>query len=168
MQVTFDLDVFGEDAPRIFSEGVLQIALRCLFAIDRYWLRRFPGRFPLLYESGVRYVRQYHPALPQREWELWRDIPTALAFGNGDCKVLACWRAAELCEVFGVGAEPVYKWARRPGMNVYHVLVRLPNGTFQDPSRKLGMTRWQTAPPLGDHLRAVYGTRPVHELRRAA
>lgn len=167
MQVTLDIDVFAQDVTREFSEGVLQIALRSLFAIDRHWLRTFPGRFPLLYKSGVRYVRQYHPALPQREWELWRDIPTTLRFGNGDCKVLACWRAAELCEVFGVAAEPVYKWARRGNVNVYHVLVRRPDGTFEDRSRKLGMTRWQSPPPLGEHLSAVYGGRAGHG-RRAA
>jgi len=159
MQITFDVGAFAEREARRFSEGILQILLRSLYAIDRYWLRRFPGRFPMLYQSGVRYVRQYHPSLPQREWEQWRDIPTALAFGNGDCKVLACWRAAELTEVLGVPADPVYRWARRGNINVYHVLVRLPDGSFEDPSRKLEMTHWQVAPALEDHVRAVYGRR---------
>lgn len=159
MQVTFDLDVFGRRCSRTFSEGVLQIALRSLFAIDRHWLRTYPGRFPMLYESGVRYARQYHPALPQREWEQWRDVPTALEYGNGDCKVLACWRAAELCEVLGIPAEPVYRWARRGNLCVYHVLVRLPGGGYDDPSKRLGMRRWQVAPSLSDHMEAVYGRR---------
>lgn len=71
--------------------------------------------------------------------ENWQDIPTILKAGSGDCEDLACWRAAELTERDGIPARPVYRWRHRPGLTIYHIVVRLPDGSIEDPSRRLGM-----------------------------
>lgn len=57
-----------------------------------------------------------------------------------NCEDLACWRAAELRVRYGVLAEPTFIWKLRPkGGYLYHILVKLPDGRIEDPSRTLGM-----------------------------
>jgi hypothetical protein len=121
----------GEDS-RVRSEQALRVLLDALFTIDRQWLRSNPNA-PRIYSSGV-----FYRAEPIGE-ERWRDIPSVLREGWGDCEDLACWRAAELVEREGIAARPSYRWRRRPGISIYHIVVRLPNGRIEDPSRKLGM-----------------------------
>lgn len=108
--------------------------LGALFEIDRLWLRAHPDT-PLLYRSGVRYRAE--PLGSER----WRDVSAVLREGHGDCEDLACWRAAELGEREGIEARPVFRSRRRGGLTVYHVVVVLPDGTIEDPSRRLGMGR---------------------------
>lgn len=89
-------------------------------------------RMPALYESGVRY-RTDPPGK-----ELWRDAFQTWKSGEGDCKKLAAWRAAEL-QLRGVRATPHLVWRTYPWGRKFHVLVSLPNGQFEDPSARLGM-----------------------------
>lgn len=57
-----------------------------------------------------------------------------------NCEDLACWRVAELRVRFGIGARPTYTSQVRPdGSYLYHILVELPDGSIEDPSRNLGM-----------------------------
>jgi hypothetical protein len=57
-----------------------------------------------------------------------------------NCEDLACWRAAELRVRYGIQAEPTFIWKLRPnGGYLYHILVKLPDGRIEDPSRTLGM-----------------------------
>lgn len=86
-------------------------------------------RFPALYKSGVRYERE------PRGREVWRTVPQVLAAGWGDCEDLAAWRAAELRRL-GVPARAV---AIRTGRRRFHAVVQLPDGSYEDPSVKLGM-----------------------------
>lgn len=55
--------------------------------------------------------------------------------GYGDCEDLAAARVAELRVKAGIKAVP---WLKKKG-KIWHVLVRYPDGTLEDPSRKLGM-----------------------------
>jgi len=58
----------------------------------------------------------------------------------GQCEDLACWRAAELVVRHGIQARPDFTCdARGDGSRLYHIVVRLPDGRIEDPSRNLGM-----------------------------
>lgn len=84
---------------------------------------------PPLYASGVRYRRE------PRGRERWQLAPQTEALGYGDCEDLATWRAAEL-RLDGIAARPV---VYRSGPRQLHVVVALPDGSIEDPSRVLGM-----------------------------
>lgn len=126
---------------------------------------------PLIYKSGVEYKvpEQFkRSSLPQIErlkslvtksgsgadrvaldelsdmagaGENFREIPRILENGGGDCDNLACWRAAEL-RMLGIDAHPYITWRQRAdGGTTYHVIVRYPDGTSEDPSLLLGMSQ---------------------------
>jgi hypothetical protein len=117
---------------RRLGEINMRILLRALMDIDVAFLRANPST-PRLYDTALRY--RVEPVGEER----WRDVPTVLADGHGDCEDLACWRAAELRVKDGVRATPAYTWRREPGLRIYHVVVRLPDGSIDDPSVRLGM-----------------------------
>lgn len=109
--------------------------LRALTEVNEAYLRANP-QAPMLYDSGVRY--QLDPS----GTELWQDIPNVLARRVGDCKKLCAWRAAELRVRRGIAAvaTPVLqKVDGRAGVILVHVIVTLPDGRTEDPSRLLGM-----------------------------
>ncbi len=118
--------------PPELSRTVVEILLEALFEIDCDWLRRHPEA-PDLYSSGVRYLRE--------PIELWMSIPVVLERGGGDCEDLACWRAAELEVRRGIHARArAQQNPARAGAPIsFHILVRWPDGHFEDPSRQLGM-----------------------------
>lgn len=107
--------------------------LDALVAVDRLWLQMYPEA-PWLYESGVRYV--YKDPI---EAAAWQDIPNTLDKGFGDCKDFAAWRVAELLERVGVDATPAIQWRLVDGSWRLHALVRLSDGSLEDPSKLLGM-----------------------------
>lgn len=102
-------------------------ALAQLTAWNRTFLERHP-RTQRLYASGVRYRREEISA--GRRLEDWLTIPDLYRRRFGDCEDLACARAAE---VPGAIALP------RPVPGGWHIIVRLPGGRFEDPSKRLGM-----------------------------
>ncbi len=108
----------------------LRIALAGLTAMNRALLKLYPST-PLLYEAGVI----YRPESPDE----WESIDIVLARGYGDCEDLASWRAAELQEAGVAAHADVYNV--RP--NRWHAVVVYPDGAVEDPSRKLGMLRYQ-------------------------
>ncbi|MGH3054968.1 MAG: hypothetical protein ACRDL7_08335 [Gaiellaceae bacterium] len=89
---------------------------------------------PPIYDAGVRYI-------PEFSSENWLTVPYIIANGGGDCEDLACWRAAEL-RLKGVDAKPDIR-ARQMSNGAWraHCIVRLPDGTIEDPSEKLGMPK---------------------------
>lgn len=91
------------------------------------------GVFPPLYSTKVRWRNE--PLAGQGIEEI-ATLPTVLRRGWGDCDDLVAWRIAEL-RLRGIEAEA--KVIYRPKKRLYHVLVRLPNGESEDPSRLLGM-----------------------------
>lgn len=124
------------------GQASLQAALDALHDFNVGFLRTTPG-VPPLYVSGVRYAREPRGCNDTscRE-ERFDSAPIVLARGWGDCDDLAPWRSAEL-EVSGIPARPlVYRTpASRPGSDRWHVIVLLPDGSIEDPSRLLGMGR---------------------------
>ena len=126
----------------------INFALALATAIAERELRdsRKPGRtrIPALYKSGVRYKRDvcraaHVPGACERflsPRQLLKELRTGNRLG-ADCDDLAPWRAAEH-RLKGVKAKAVA--IRSPGIG-YHVVVQLPDGRTEDPSRRLGMGR---------------------------
>jgi len=141
-RIGFRLQLFRRESERGYSEEVLGVLLRALSAANVAYLRRHP-RTPALYEAGVRYRAEPFPR------EEWRGIAEVLRDRYGDCEDLACWRVAELV-VRGVRAAPVFRHRQVRRLSVYHILVRHPDGTVEDPSALLGMNEGGvTAAELG-------------------
>lgn len=107
----------------------LRIMLDALVKLDLLELSR--NRFPPLYRAEVRYQRE---PLFQGRFEQWKPISQIIRDGHGDCEDLACWRTAELKQA-KVNAKP---WLIKHG-TIWHVVVKLPDGSIEDPSRRLGM-----------------------------
>lgn len=115
----------------------VRVACGALTALNRLLLREAKRRgrpFPALYDSGVRYERQEHPSVGISV-ENFDSIPSVLARLAGDCDQLAAWRAAELQER-GVKARAVPTLIRS---RLMHVIVVYPDGSKEDPSKRLGM-----------------------------
>lgn len=116
----------------------VRAALRSLLArltlLNLEFLRSAAGaRAPRLYESGIRYQREDHGE------EKWQSIPELLVSRRGDCEDLACALAAELRVRDGIQARAVATGKRLGDHVLYHVIVKYPDGTTEDPSRRLGM-----------------------------
>lgn len=114
----------------------LQPTLDALTAANLEWLRTHPDA-PSIYTAGVRYRRE-----PMGS-EKWRALPVVLSTRFGDCEDLGCARAAELlARGLEARAVPIFvdRWSvagRRT--NLIHIVVQLPDGIEEDPSRRLGM-----------------------------
>lgn len=88
--------------------------------------------------------------------EHFREIPRIIENGGGDCDNVACWRAAELCERLGIFAQPYITWrTRADGGTTYHVIVRYPDGSSEDPSLLLGMGGADRAPDRQEEERKL-------------
>lgn len=129
----------GTTVPGLADRVVLEL-LEALTRVDltiRRWYASRGRPLPLLYASGVRYVREdYSGTFP----EDWQDVLELYRTRRGDCEDLACARAAELREA-GEPARAVFVARRRPeGGRLIHILVRRADGTIEDPSKILGMT----------------------------
>lgn len=96
-----------------------------------------PGGLPRvpLYRSGVRYRRERPRKRGQPEPQEWMDALTVYRKRHGDCEDLTAWRVAELRKR-GIKARPLIQ-LRNNGY--YHALVQLPDGSLDDPSKRLGM-----------------------------
>lgn len=108
----------------------LRILLDALTAIDRWQLGRLV--LPSIYAAGVRYARE-----PKgREW--WQAPLVSVRQRSADCEDLACWRTAEL-QRDGIRAIADIITQRTRRGTLYHIVVRYPDGTIEDPSERLGM-----------------------------
>lgn len=107
-------------------------ALEVLVINNTSYLERHP-RVPGPYESGVR----YH--LEKEGHEDWLGVEALLARGLGDCEDLASYLASWYRARKGIFAKVVLKRFSKGGKVWYHAVVKLPNGTIEDPSAKLGM-----------------------------
>lgn len=153
-RITFVSRAFQGLREQALSTKVLQILLDALYLIDCEWLKRhpeLPGIYELASSSKLGFVPRPGKTLgPRGEWmryaqeplgqEDWKDIPSCLRDGYADCEDLACWRAAELTVRHGTPARPFATSKVKPdGALLYHIKVRYPDGSEEDPSRKLGM-----------------------------
>lgn len=165
--ILFDTSMFEPDGNQAGSRTDLVWALEGLCQRDMQFLVDHPDT-PLLYKSGVVYEKPMQFSGDCKEvailkaalgssakdakvadvletvqavlgGERFRDIGRILEHGSGDCDNVATWRAAELRQS-GIAASPYITWKQRSdGGYTYHVLVRWPDNTLEDPSLLLGM-----------------------------
>ncbi len=95
-------------------------------------------RMPELYRSGIRFRNEPWAG----RFETIASAPVVLKRGWGDCAHLSAYRIGEL-QAQGVDATCKVYWRphQREGrvLNLFHVEVRMPDGSVEDPSRLLGM-----------------------------
>jgi hypothetical protein len=155
-EVLFKLGMFNNEATRASSERILRALLDVLLLADIEYLRANPNT-PRIYNSGVWYEREplpeelaarfpqcHSPCRPEIHPEEWKAIPFCIddiARGIGsDCEDLASWCAAERIVYDHLDAKTDFSFRRvAPNLLVYHIFVRLPDGSIEDPSVRLGM-----------------------------
>ena len=179
--VLFDLTLFARGDDPKESRKDLGWMLEALTQRDQAYLKEHPDT-PLLYQSGVVYERpaQFQGLCPEASvlknalgpmaadpqvadvletvqaalgGERFRDIGRIIEKGEVDCDNLGCWRAAELRQN-GIAASPFITWRQRSdGGTTYHVLVRWPDNTLEDPSLLLGMSQPERAADRQEEIR---------------
>ncbi|UJR87308.1 MULTISPECIES: hypothetical protein [Sandaracinus] len=139
--IALTVKLFESEAARARSERSLRAMLMALSAINTLYLREYP-QTPSLYESGVVYRAE---PLPQ---ERWQALPSLIEQGFGDCEDLSCGRVGDLVVREGIQARPDFRFTRfneqghvddRGRFSLYHIVVRRPDGSIEDPSALLGM-----------------------------
>lgn len=128
---TFYAPIFeSDDINQVeLSFEMLKAMLEGLCKANLAYLRRVPT-VPI-YQSGVVYQAENNT-------EDWLTVPYILHYKAGDCEDLAGWRSAEL-QAQGIPAKPDILARKINGIWRAHAIVRLPNGTIEDPSKILGM-----------------------------
>jgi hypothetical protein len=112
-------------------QPVYEHLLAALTHIDA--LARMRRAFPPLYEGHVHYEAE---PIGKEEW---LSTPALFARGAGDCEDLAADLAASY-QLAGIDARPMLQLESRSITgDVWHVIVVLPDGRTEDPSRLLGM-----------------------------
>lgn len=134
MDITFNiLHAFSPASTPDEDAHALRSLLDCMVQLNLGYLRRHPTK--ALYRSGVFYKRT----------TIWEPIPALYARGFGDCKSLSAALIAEYM-LKGIACAPVFRWVRQPdGRKDFHILVMLPDGNWEDPSKTLGMNQSELA-----------------------
>ena len=167
--VLFDMAIFADEADRENSQKRVLWLLEALTCCNQLYLRNHPDtpliyESGVKYVLPEQFAKAQLPELDTIKafllkkgapdavmsafdsitdmcggGEHFREIPRIIENGGGDCDNLASWRAAELREL-GINAKPYITWRKRPdGGTTYHVIVRWPDGSSEDPSLLLGM-----------------------------
>jgi len=167
--VLFDMNLFDGEDERENSQKRILWLLEALTCCNQLWLKQHPEtpliynsgikykvpaqferddspeistiRAFLMKNSAPRDVMSAFKMVDQAcgGGEVFREIPRIIENGGGDCDNVASWRAAELRQ-HGIQASPYITWRRRAdGGMTYHVVVRWPDGSSEDPSLLLGM-----------------------------
>jgi hypothetical protein len=141
-RVTHVLGVFSgdRDAPhrRTLRERTLLRHLWCMVEDNLDILEHAdPGEILHPYKCGT-----WYQAEPDGQ-EDWLDIlcvnDEARKGRGADCEDLAAYLAAWYI-FHGIAAYPVFVWRYLPdGGTLYHIVVQLPDGSIEDPSKHLGM-----------------------------
>ena len=135
MDIVFSLPhLFYAKSNPTEDAAVLCELVECLARIDGLYLKYHP-KTPSIYKSGVVYGRT----------DEWLPIPACRELGYADCKSVTAWRLAEL-RARGLNATPEHRWMKRAdGVKDFHILLRLDDGTNEDPSKILGMGKDENA-----------------------
>lgn len=136
----------GTELEREFSLFALRELLEALVKVNVGWISSHPNEFTPLYDfakaSGLRWE-------PEKGTEDWLSIPAIYQARRDrkpvDCEDLACARVAELR--LGLGGHPLgpvraiadIRGRAVNGRVMMHAFVRYPDGSVEDPSKKLGM-----------------------------
>lgn len=133
----------GGTRERVRAERALVYLLTALYKIDCDFLRDYPDT-PTIEEARILGLVHY---VPERNGEVFKDIPCILDQGYEDCDGLAAWKAAELTVRDRRPARPVLKRSRMEGKTlIYHTVAReLRTGRIHDPSVLLGMRKFEAA-----------------------
>jgi hypothetical protein len=138
-RATFEFGIYNGDADgkdAALSMRATEHGCDFLFRCDVDYLLAYGNAVPRFYDAGLRYKSPEDAC----GGDIWQDIPTLLGRRYGDCKDLSCFRAADLVVRQKVDARPIVKRRFYPsGFALYHVVVLLPNGDIEDPSKILGM-----------------------------
>jgi hypothetical protein len=140
----FFAPIFVSEDPKqvLFSFLAIKDMMEALCKVNIRYLQMYGERVPDIYKSGVVYD-------VEDGTEEWLTIPYIMAAKWGDCEDLACWRAAELVVRHRVNAKPDVRARRINGVWRAHAIVRLPDGSTEDPSVKLGMPDGGTSGLIG-------------------
>lgn len=143
-----------DDKSPVVVAALTRAYLEVLITQNRYLMKAHGGRIPPLYESGIRFRIEPWAETVQH----FATCMEAIERGHADCKVLCCYRVAELREAAPTKAQaakyrlklywriftdddPLHDGVgsakQRRSMRIYHVQVRHPNGAVEDPSRLL-------------------------------
>lgn len=133
MLITYNFPhVFYSGSDKVLDAQTLRAMIDMLVVCNLAYLKeceRHNYIVPALYDSGVRYARTV--------W--WEPIPALYGRSWGDCKSLTGAMVAQL-QMKNIPTIPVFRWLERPnGIKDYHILVERADGTFEDPSKVLGM-----------------------------
>lgn len=115
--------------------ATLGLALDALTAWNLRTLRVKP--LPDIYKTGVRYAREPFGQRDGRKLicEEWITAHEAMTRGIADCEDLASWTAAQR----RLEGDELAQAIPRPSAAGWHIVVRLGDGSIEDPSAKLGM-----------------------------
>jgi hypothetical protein len=130
-------DAFHPRASKETNAKALRALLDCLIELDTICLDVCPT-LPGLYQSGVRYR-----LMPTRA--PWDTTPVFYRRRIADCKTLVAARIAELRRQ-GRMAIPIFRHVTSGWGTMFHILILHGNGTWECPSRNLGMTTIQEMP----------------------
>lgn len=128
--------VFYPGSNKLLNARTLRTSMDYMVSMNRIFLEECArsGAVPLkyrdLYKSGIIYDRTV--------W--WEPIPALLLRGYGDCKSLTAAYVAQAHLFRRQACRPVFRFVDNDDGTIdYHILVELANGTFEDPSKVLGM-----------------------------
>lgn len=107
-------------------------ALESLVVANVHYLERHP-EVSHPYRSGLYYDNE---PIGREEW---LGVEALLRAGWGDCEDLAAYLAAWYRARKGIFAKVILKRFSKKGRVWYHAVVQLPDGSIEDPSKKLGM-----------------------------
>jgi hypothetical protein len=106
----------------------LRALVEALIELNMIYLRAHPYT-PRLYDMGIRYGRT----------QIWDTVSAFQERGFGDCKTLTAILCAER-RLAGRECDPVHRFMLRKDNGLdYHILVARDDGSYEDPSKVLGM-----------------------------
>ena len=137
MLVSFSLPhVFHSGSDKLLNARTLRAMMDYMVTVNRIFLEEskrldYAARYLRpLYRSGVVYDRT----------QVWECIPALYSRGHGDCKSLSAAWIAQTAFYRKIPSRPVFRFVDNDdGTTDYQILVELPNGSFEDPSKVLGM-----------------------------
>lgn len=139
--VVFTIDrAFGRRSSNLVNAAALETLLACLTELNSIWLK-YHSNHVALYDSPVYYKRTL----------IWDTIPALYARGFGDCKSLTACLVAELRRR-GIWCRPVFRHMASVNSTMFHILVMLSDGSWDDPSKVKGMLTYQENPSMSRHM----------------
>jgi hypothetical protein len=117
---------------------ILYSLLDSLILANTLYLQSTPST-PLLYSANLVYQAE------EIGHDDWRDIPSVLAHGGGDCEDLACYLVAERRYRYNERTcrprvtSRIIDSPKYGSFTLYHITVLRADGAIEDPSAILGM-----------------------------